>query len=226
MAVVWPGAERLEADNGSPPAMAVYKDGRVIGYVFSTLDVVRAPGFSGIPFDVIAGTDLTGHISGSKVIFQRDPHLDGDDLRESQLDIFLAKTAGLSSLNVCLVCVCLVTCVLTEAIVGVKARATCNPPPLFSNYTTRYWPAGTTVNVEIDDAWEQPDRDALANGAQKWNSVSMLDCSSVTFTNFAPRHFTDYDTDAPAGTFWFKKPTRGQSITVESFITAEAYRFT
>src|SRR4051812_276487 len=97
MAVVWPNAEKLELDNGNPSAMAVYKDGRVVGYVFSTLDVVHAPGFSGIPFDVIAGTDLTGHITGSKVIFQRDPHLDGDTLREGQLDTFLTATAGLSS---------------------------------------------------------------------------------------------------------------------------------
>src|SRR5437868_3011677 len=97
MAIVWPGAEKLVPDNGSPTAIAVYRNGRVAGYVFSTLDVVHAPGFSGIPFDVIAGVDLTGHISGAKVIFQRDPHLDGDQLRQPQLDTFLARTAGLSS---------------------------------------------------------------------------------------------------------------------------------
>lgn len=128
-------------------------------------------------------------------------------------------TAGLSPLNMGLVCVCVATWVLTEAIVGVSARSTCNPPPLFTNYATMSWAAGTPVNVEIDDTWEQPDRDALENGARKWNSVSALDCSNVTFENFAPRHFTDtdYNSDPPAGTFWFQKAYSGSNYNAGVF---------
>ncbi|MCC6775940.1 MAG: hypothetical protein IT537_04770 [Hyphomicrobiales bacterium] len=37
MAVVLPGAERLGPEEGSPPAIAVYKGGKVAAYVFSTL---------------------------------------------------------------------------------------------------------------------------------------------------------------------------------------------
>ena len=68
MAIVWPGAEKLGPEAGKPPAIAVYRDGKIAGYIFSTLDVVEGPSFSGIPFDVIAGVDLTGHITGAKVI--------------------------------------------------------------------------------------------------------------------------------------------------------------
>ena len=62
--------------------------------------------------------------------------------------------SGLSPLNVALLCVCLLTWALTQAIVGAKARATCNPPPHFSDsvFAGTYWNPGTTVNVEIDDA--------------------------------------------------------------------------
>jgi len=71
LATVWPGAQKLGSEEGKPPAIPVYRDGKVAGYIFSTLDIVDAPSFSGIPFDVIAGVDLTGHISGAKVIFHR-----------------------------------------------------------------------------------------------------------------------------------------------------------
>ena len=94
MAVVWPGAETLGPEEGKPPAIAVYRDGKVAGYVFSTLDVVDAPSFSGIPFDVIAGVDLTGRITGAKVVFEREPHIYQDEIREPRLDTFLAGMAG------------------------------------------------------------------------------------------------------------------------------------
>ncbi len=96
MAIVWPGAEKLGLEEGKPPAVAVYRDGKIAGYVFSTLDVVDEPGFSGIPFDVIAGVDLTGHIRGAKVIFHREPHVYQDEIRQPQLDTFLARTAGMA----------------------------------------------------------------------------------------------------------------------------------
>ena len=97
MAVVWPDAEKLGPEEGKPPAIAVYSKGKIAGYIFSTLDIVHAPGFSGVPFDVIAGVDLAGHISGAKVIFHREPHVYQDAIRQPQLDTFLARTAGLAS---------------------------------------------------------------------------------------------------------------------------------
>lgn len=97
MAVVWPGAEKLGPEEGKPPAIAVYRDGKIAGYVFSTLDILNAPGFSSTPFDVIAGVDLTGRISGAKVIFHREPHVYQDEIRQPELDTFLARTAGLAS---------------------------------------------------------------------------------------------------------------------------------
>lgn len=78
------------------------------------------------------------------------------------------RPTNLSPLNIVLLCACLATWVATEAIVRVKARATCNPPPLFSpHYVGTYWPTGTNVKVEIDDAWNDTDRNALADGCSK-----------------------------------------------------------
>ena len=99
MASVWPGAEKLGPEEGTPPAIAVYRDGKIIGYVFSTLDIVNAQAYSAIPFDVIAGVDITGRISGAKVVFHREPHVYEDEIKQPQLDTFLTQTAGLASLG-------------------------------------------------------------------------------------------------------------------------------
>src|SRR5882762_12005959 len=96
MAVVFPGgAERLGPEEGSPPAIAVYQGGQVAAYVFSTLDIIAAPGYSTTPFDVIAGVDLDGRITGAKVVFHREPYIYHDAVRQPLLDTFLAREAGM-----------------------------------------------------------------------------------------------------------------------------------
>jgi NosR/NirI family nitrous oxide reductase transcriptional regulator len=95
MAVVYPGgAERLGPEEGSPPAIAVYQGDKITAYVFSTLDIVAAPGYSTTPFDVIAGVDLEGRITGAKVIFHNEPYIVHDPVRQRRLDTFLAREAG------------------------------------------------------------------------------------------------------------------------------------
>jgi transcriptional regulator of nitric oxide reductase len=95
MAVVFPGgAERLGPEEGSPPAIAVYKGDKAVAYVFSTLDIIAAPGYSTTPFDVIAGVDLDGRITGAKVVFHNEPYIVHDAQRQRLLDTFLAREAG------------------------------------------------------------------------------------------------------------------------------------
>ncbi len=94
MAVVYPDAERLGPEEGSPPAIPVYKGDKAVAYVFSTLDIIAAPGYSVTPFDVIAGVDLGGRITGAKVVFHREPYIYHDAIRQPLLDTFLAREAG------------------------------------------------------------------------------------------------------------------------------------
>jgi NosR/NirI family nitrous oxide reductase transcriptional regulator len=96
LAVVMPGAGRLGPEEGSPAAIAVYQGNEVVAYLFSTLDVVRASGYSSVPFDVIAGVDLAGRITGAKVVFHNEPYVINDAIRQPQLDTFLAREAGTS----------------------------------------------------------------------------------------------------------------------------------
>src|SRR5262245_43889344 len=95
MAAVFPGgAERLGEEEGAPPAIAVYQGGKVVAYVFSTLDIIAPRGYSSTPFDVIAGVDLDGRITGANVVFHREPYILHDTVRQSRLDTFLAREAG------------------------------------------------------------------------------------------------------------------------------------
>src|SRR5260370_22960058 len=95
MAVVYPGAERLGPEDGSPPAIAVYRGDKVVAYIFSTLDIIAAPGYAVTPFDVIAGVDVDGRITGAKVVFHREPYIYHDAVRQPLLDTFLAREAGM-----------------------------------------------------------------------------------------------------------------------------------
>jgi NosR/NirI family nitrous oxide reductase transcriptional regulator len=97
LAVVMPAAERLGPEEGSPPSIAVYRGNDVVAYLFSTLDVVRASGYSSVPFDAIAGVDLAGRITGAKVIFHAEPYVVNDAIRQPQLDTFLKREAGSST---------------------------------------------------------------------------------------------------------------------------------
>jgi NosR/NirI family transcriptional regulator, nitrous oxide reductase regulator len=95
MAAVYPGgAERIGPEEGSPPAVAVYRDGTVVAWIFSTLDIINARGYSVVPFDVIAGVEPNGRITGAKVVFHREPYVYHDAVRQPQLDTFLAAEAG------------------------------------------------------------------------------------------------------------------------------------
>jgi NosR/NirI family nitrous oxide reductase transcriptional regulator len=97
MAVVYPaGAEKLGPEEGAPPAVAVYKGGKIAAYVFSTVDIIDSRGYSGTPFDVIGGVDLQGRITGAKVVFHTEPIIVEDPGRQRDLDAFLAREGGRS----------------------------------------------------------------------------------------------------------------------------------
>jgi NosR/NirI family nitrous oxide reductase transcriptional regulator len=95
---VFPEADRavvlVDAD---PPAAAAFHGDELVGYIFSTLEVVRAHGYSGTPFDVVAGVDLDGRITGALSLFHREPLIIEDDRLTRLTQAFLTETTGMSS---------------------------------------------------------------------------------------------------------------------------------
>jgi NosR/NirI family transcriptional regulator, nitrous oxide reductase regulator len=65
---LFPGAERIGEVSGTPPAATVYKGDRPIGYIFSTWDVTQSRGFADRPLVLLVGLDLSGRITGVKMV--------------------------------------------------------------------------------------------------------------------------------------------------------------
>jgi len=71
--IIFPGADKVGEISGVPPSAAVYKGGRIVGYLFSTWDVTQSKGFSNRPLILLAGLDLGGHITGARVVHHTEP---------------------------------------------------------------------------------------------------------------------------------------------------------
>lgn len=68
-----PSLERVE---GNPPAAVVRsRDGRVLGYAFSTRDVAGSIGYSGRPLDITAVVTTEGIIAGAHIVAHEEPIL-------------------------------------------------------------------------------------------------------------------------------------------------------
>lgn len=71
----FPNATRFGDITGKPPAAAVYRDDKVIGYVFESVMVAPVPAYSGEPINILVAIDKDGRIIGTKVLEQHEPIL-------------------------------------------------------------------------------------------------------------------------------------------------------
>ena len=94
LATVAPDADRIGPYEGRPLAAAAYKGDEIIAYIFSTLDIVAAPGYSSVPFDVIGGIDVNGELTAAAVIAHSEPYIKNDSVRQGKISEFLASHLG------------------------------------------------------------------------------------------------------------------------------------
>lgn len=71
----FPQAAALGAFAGDPPAAPVYQDGKAVGYLLVTDDVVRIPAYSGKPIKALVGLDLNARIAGVRILEHQEPIL-------------------------------------------------------------------------------------------------------------------------------------------------------
>lgn len=71
----FPEADGLGKPRGRAPAVPVYADEILIGYVFETNDVVRIPGYSGKPINLRVGINTQGKITGAQILEHHEPIL-------------------------------------------------------------------------------------------------------------------------------------------------------
>jgi hypothetical protein len=66
----------VEEAGGSPPSALVRaRDGRVLGYAFSTREVSGSVGYSGRPLDIVAAVTPEGVIAGATIVAHEEPIL-------------------------------------------------------------------------------------------------------------------------------------------------------
>ncbi len=69
----FPEADRVGDLEGNPKSAAVYKGSHVIGYSYYTDDVLKMPAYSGKPIRTLVGFDVTGRITGLKIVHHQEP---------------------------------------------------------------------------------------------------------------------------------------------------------
>jgi polyferredoxin len=89
-------AEAYGGFEGTPPSAAVYKDRKIIGYVFLTEDAVRIPAYSGKPINTIVGLDLAGRIVGLAIVNHDEPIL-AVGISQDRLNRYVAQYEGRSA---------------------------------------------------------------------------------------------------------------------------------
>jgi NosR/NirI family nitrous oxide reductase transcriptional regulator len=91
----FPDADRFGPVEGDPPAAAVYRKNRLLGYVFLTNDVSPIPAYSGKPINTVIGLDTRGRITGARIVEHHEPILLAG-ISEKQLKQFIDQYPGLS----------------------------------------------------------------------------------------------------------------------------------
>ena len=71
----FPQADSVSPFEGDPLAAAVYRQGKLLGYLLRTTDIAPIPAYSGEPITLLVGLDSTGIISGLEVTRHSEPIL-------------------------------------------------------------------------------------------------------------------------------------------------------
>lgn len=90
---VFSEAEELGAMDSDIAARPVLNNGKLLGYVVLTNEVVAIPGYSGKPISALIGIDLSAHITATTIIYHEEPILVAG-IKEQQLQDFVTQYAG------------------------------------------------------------------------------------------------------------------------------------
>ncbi len=91
----FPDLTRVGKLSGNPLAAPVYKNKRLLGYVFLTNDIKPIPAYSGKPINTLIGLDVKGRITGARVVEHYEPIL-LVGISEEQLEAYINQYVGLS----------------------------------------------------------------------------------------------------------------------------------
>ena len=95
---IFPEAEGFGGFEGVPQSVAVYKNHRIIGYLFLTEDVVRIPAYSGKLINTMVGLDVQGRIVGLAIVHHDEPIL-AVGINQARLNRYTEQYIGKSAFD-------------------------------------------------------------------------------------------------------------------------------
>jgi len=106
------------------------------------------------------------------------------------------------TLQLTLILFCCLFIAVTRTEVTVNSQSSCLVP-FYETPPRDSWRQYENVTVRIDDTWGEAERNAFQAGIEKWNQAN--NCSSVTFGDYSPIHFTTYTGAPPDWTVWWQR---------------------
>ena len=99
LSTIFPEADEVGEVSGTPPAAPVYQDGELVGYLYATHETMDARGYSGTPFDGIAGVTLDARLAGVLLLDHDEPIVKGFPPLERGLRNYLRDLENLNILK-------------------------------------------------------------------------------------------------------------------------------
>lgn len=91
--MVFADADALGKRESAIAARPVTADGRLLGYVSLSHELIAIPGYSGKPLAVLIGVDLEGRVAGAHIVYHEEPILVAG-IQEAQLQDFVRQYQG------------------------------------------------------------------------------------------------------------------------------------
>jgi len=210
----FPQADKFGDLEGVPRAAPVYKNSQLIGYVFLTADMVQIPAYSGRPINVLVGIDVTGRMTGARIIHHEEPVMQAG-ISEEQLHKFMGQfrgksTAGritvgaqregyetLDAISGATITVMVLNGTVTRAVRMVAESRGIQAAPLQSLTLA---PASTSVAPPVQTNASAPARNAKKNLSGSLHSASPVISSPVL--TVAPETSTTAAPDADEEPMW------------------------
>lgn len=158
----FPTAERFGPFGGEPRTAPVLEQGRVIGHVYLTDQILPIPAYSGKPISTFVAVDMTGTIVGVRIVHHEEPILLAG-VSEAQLAAYVEQYRGINARQ--------------RIKVGGDARAGYATVDAISGATITMMVINQTISKTLQQVADA--RGLLGGGARKYVAMQADDSLSI-----------------------------------------------
>ena len=94
----FPNYSKIKNNDNDPRIIEVLKNEIIIGYIYSTWDMVKSLGYDRSPYEIIIGLNTSGTIAGAKLTYHNEPLFE-HDVSEEDLLKYVQRTKDINIAN-------------------------------------------------------------------------------------------------------------------------------